>query len=194
MTECSITAETTTPPLELNRDDAERFLRALDPDATEFTFQVFDDDYSRKDRNLARIFHSTLAQVWHRLADLNRRGAGVFVTVNETDGEGRELKNMKRVRALFIDLDGAPLPETFHCKPHIVVESSRGRWHVYWRVSDCTLDQFTALQKRLIRHYGSDPKITDTTRVMRLPGFIHHKVDKHGIAKEPSVTRLDQAR
>jgi hypothetical protein len=29
--------------LEPNRADAERFLTILDPDATEFTFQVFDD-------------------------------------------------------------------------------------------------------------------------------------------------------
>jgi putative DNA primase/helicase len=178
--------------LELNRDDTERFLNALDPTATFFTFQTFDDDYSRKDKRLTRILHGTLERRWDLLTDLNQRGAGVFVTVNETDGEGRAAGNIERVRAVFVDLDGAPLPEAFHCKPHIIVESSPGRWHVYWRVKDCALDQFEGLQRRLLRHYGGDPKIVDTARVMRLPGFVHQKVDKHGVAVVPSVTRLDR--
>jgi hypothetical protein len=40
---------------------------------------------------------------------LNREGAGVFVTVNETDLKGRTAKNITSVRAVFVDLDGAPL-------------------------------------------------------------------------------------
>jgi hypothetical protein len=75
--------------LPLNRDDAETFLDALDPAARFFTFQTFDDNAERKDKQLTRILHGTLGARWNLLADLNRRGAGIFVTVNATDGEGR---------------------------------------------------------------------------------------------------------
>jgi hypothetical protein len=44
----------------LDRDTAERFLAALDPNATRFTFQTFDDDESRDDESLAQIHHGAL--------------------------------------------------------------------------------------------------------------------------------------
>jgi predicted P-loop ATPase len=191
-------------PPTLNRVDAETFLSALDRAAERFTFQTFDDDpASRKERAeknkerkkqgkpplkdpFARKWHGSLGKYWDNLAGLNQRGAGVFVTVCETDFEGREEKNITRVRALFIDLDGKPLPGSFHCQPHIIVESSPGRWHVYWLVKDCERNKFEALQKRLIDTYGSDESVHDLPRVMRMPGFFHRK-------GEPFLTRLIEA-
>src|SRR5262245_8402365 len=195
LTNISPSADVATTKLTLNRDDAEAFLAALDPAAAEFTFQTFDDNYKHKDANLTQILHGTLGRRWDLLTNLNRRGAGIFVTVNETDGGGRAAKNIKRVRALFIDLDGTPLPaeDAFHVKPHLIIESSPGRWHCYWLVTNCTLDEFKALQRRLIRNYDSDKSVHDLPRVMRLPGFIHQKVDKHGRASVPSLTRVAEA-
>jgi hypothetical protein len=43
---------------QLNRADAERFLAALDPHATRWTFQTFDDNKKRNDKKLARVFHA----------------------------------------------------------------------------------------------------------------------------------------
>jgi hypothetical protein len=57
-----------------------------------------------------RILHGTLAQHWNVLAQLNAQGAGVYVTVNQTNLRGRKTENIVRVRCLFLDLDGAPLP------------------------------------------------------------------------------------
>jgi RepB DNA-primase N-terminal domain len=157
-----------------DRATAERFLTALDPGG-KFTFQTFDDNADRKERELARHPYGTLAEHWNMLCRFNARGAGIFVTVNETDGGGRSAKNIIRVRACFVDLDGAPLPSSFHVNPHIVVESSPGRWHLYWLVKDCPLDQFSTVQKRLAAYYGGDKAVHDLPRVMRLPGFIHRK-------------------
>jgi hypothetical protein len=39
-------------------------------------------------------------------ARLNAGGAGVYVTVNQTNGKGRKATDIVRVRALFVDLDG----------------------------------------------------------------------------------------
>src|SRR5208337_3895469 len=50
-----------------------------------------------------------LADNFAELARLSARGAGVFVTVNRTDLKGRRKENIVAVRALFVDLDGAPI-------------------------------------------------------------------------------------
>jgi len=179
-----------TEPPTLNRADTEAFLRALDPSADKFTFQLIDDNAQRKDPRLGQIFNASLGLLYRPLVKFNQQGAGVFVTVNLTDGRGRDAENIVAVRALFADLDGAPLPQTFHCKPHIIVESSPGKFHIYWLTRDCKLDQFTPLQKRLLQLYGGDPKVIDLPRVLRVPGFLHQKVDKHGRASVPFCSRL----
>src|SRR5262249_48442467 len=77
------------PELKPDRDEAERFLAALDPSTDRFTFQTFDDNKERKDKSLARVLHGTLAQHFKTLVKLNERGAGIFVCVNVTDFKGR---------------------------------------------------------------------------------------------------------
>jgi hypothetical protein len=158
-------------------DQANRHLKLLDSAATEFEFRTFDDDKNRQDKSLTKTFFGTLAEHAAALQRLNQKGAGVFVVVNETDGKGRKAENIIRVRAVFIDLDGAPLPPVMaiRSKPHIVVETSPGKFHVYWLVEGLPLQDFTAVQKALIELFQSDDIIHDLPRVMRLPGFYHRK-------------------
>lgn len=152
---------------------AQAFLEAL---GTEFTFQTF-DDREQKRQHLSRVLHGTFAQHAGTLAALNRQGAGVFVMVNVGDGKGRKAANVQAVRAYFADLDSAPLDAVyaFALRPHFVLESSAGRWHAYWFVDDAPLDAFKATQQAIAERLGSDPKVCDLPRVMRLPGFIHCK-------------------
>lgn len=153
--------------------DAGRLLRLL---GQRHTFQTFDDS-AAKARRLSRILHGTLAEHADALASLNAQGAGVFVTVNETDGKGRRAESVTRIRALFVDLDGAPLApiHTAPLRPHAVVESSPGRFHAYWCIADCGLADFTPIQKALAARFDGDAKVHDLPRVMRLPGFDHRK-------------------
>jgi hypothetical protein len=152
-------------------------LLALDETAETFTFQTFDDNRRRKDKRLARILHGTLIDVWPELERLNRKGAGIFVTVNETDGTGRRLANIVRARAVFQEDDGAgkPLP----LEPHLLIESSPGKYHRYLLVEDLALDEFDAVQRVLVEDYGSDPNAKDRARVLRLAGFYHRKGAPH---------------
>ena len=119
---------TTLNPLQPDLKTALEFLNALEPNG-HFTFQTFDDRKSGKNSSLARVLHGTLAEHANALTDLNNRGAGVFVTVNKTDLRGRKLENIVSVRALFVDLDGAPLTPILdsQVEPNIIVESSPGR-------------------------------------------------------------------
>jgi hypothetical protein len=155
--------------------DAVLFLAALDPGARSFTFQTFDDNNNRKDPKLICILHGSFADLQLELERLNERGAGVFVTINETDGRGRKTENIERVRALFVDLDGAPLEPVLAASPHIVAESSPGRFHAYWLVVGMPLNDFSACQEAFIERFRSDRAVKDLPRVMRLPGFKHLK-------------------
>ena len=174
----SNTAETrrTNQSDEPDLDEAKRFLRCLDPEARSFTFQTF-DDYEPKDSRLARTLRGTLAEHADTLCDLNRRGAGVCVAVNINDGRGRARPNITSVRALFLDLDGAPLDPVHKCplRPHIQVETSPGRFHFYWLVSDFDLANYENTQRAVAKRFDGDPAVALLTVCARLPGFFHNK-------------------
>jgi hypothetical protein len=152
---------------------ASKFLHVLDPTTECFTFQTFDD--ASKKNELAKIIHSNLDHALPQLDTLQAEGAGIFVTVNETDGNGRKAENIVRIRAIFADCDGVDPLYMTNLKPHVLIESSPGRYHLYWRVSDCELDQFKRVQQAIAAKYGTDKTVCDLPRVMRLPGAWHQK-------------------
>lgn len=169
--------------LEPDMNQAQRYLTLLAGNEP-VTFQTFDDG-ATKNPKLARILHGNLEEHATTLSALNAQGAGVFVMVNRGDGLGRKAANVTGIRALFVDLDGAPLEPVLAAgvEPHITIESSADRYHAYWLVSDCALEQFTQLQAALAAKFNSDPKVKDLPRVMRLPGYWHKKA-------EPFQTRI----
>lgn len=154
---------------------ARAFLKRLDPGAERFTFQTFAD---RGDAP-AQVRHSSLDFLAASLGRTNQGGAGVFVTVNETDLSGRKAENIKRVRAVFADLDGSPLAAVYQCKlePSMVVETSPGRFHAYWLVEGLPLNQFEGVQRAIAARFDADKSCIDLPRVLRLPGFIHQKAE-----------------
>ena len=103
------------------------------------------------------------------------RGAGVFVMVQEGDGTGRNNAAVRRIRALFQedDGDGLKLP----VDPHIVVESSPGKFHRYLKLEGIDKPTFSSMMEVMIGQYGSDKNVKDLARVLRIPGFIHQKGD-----------------
>lgn len=160
------------PPTRSEQRDALKFAQTICGDIrTPQTWQTFAD---KKDGTTPpTVLHGSLYDVGPRLVRLNCDGAGVFLTVNQTDLRGRKRENIQRVRALFIDCDGTE-PTAWHLPPSMVVRSAHGP-HAYWVVSDCELRWFPTLQKRLAAFYGSDPVVHNLDRVMRVPGFAHNK-------------------
>ncbi len=69
---------------------ARRFLRLLDPEAAEFTFQTFGEGRSKDAAELRCIRHGSFDKLAEELVALNNSGTGIFVTVNETDLKGRQ--------------------------------------------------------------------------------------------------------
>ncbi|MBS9404792.1 DUF3987 domain-containing protein [Halomonas sp. TRM85114] len=172
------------PVAKVNESSANEFIKILG--GCDFSiFQTFDDK-EKKRRDLAQTFHGPLRDTHGQLIVLNKQGAGVFLCLNITDGAGRKAKNITSVRGLFADFDepqtlasmlsyieGAGLP-----KPTIVVETSPGKYHCHWLTQEpgeIALEEFKPLQQALARACGSDPSVCDLSRVVRLPGFMHHK-------------------
>lgn len=198
---CLVNTESRRADLTPNLAEAQCFLELLDP-AGVLTFQAFPEAKSSTAR--ATVLHGTLAEHGAQLEALNRAGAGIFVMVNAGDGEikpgartCRTEANVIRVRALFVDLDGAPLEPVlaFEEPPDLVVETSPGRWHAYWLVDDVELQEFSSFQKDMATHLGGDPAVCDLPRVMRLPGFWHlksetpflsHLIDTAILSMEPA--------
>ncbi|BCL34581.1 virulence-associated E family protein [Nostoc sp. MS1] len=155
---------------------AEAFINAI-VGGSAVTWQTFDDS-ENKDKALTQCWHDTLVSSWNKLQRLNDQGAGVFVTIQETDGTGkRTTDNITRVRALFIDCDNG-IPDSWHLQPSIIVNTSTNKCHAYWLLSEPVImsaEVFRSCQERLITHYESDKAIKDLARVMRLPGLLHNK-------------------
>ena len=156
------------------------FLAALAHDR--LTFQTFKDNEAGPPPIILHGPHHALTRKLH---DLNSRGAGIFLMVNHGDLQGRRAQNVTAITAYFADLDGAPIPPCWPAPPTALIESSPGRYHVYWRVTGAPLDQFERVQKHIALLLDSDPKVCDLPRVMRLPGYLHQKA-------KPFTTRILQ--
>jgi len=147
-----------------------------------FTFQLIPE--APDAATAPAVLHGRLGDVVNELAAANTQGCGVFVMVNRGDGvkrtgasSCRTNANVVGVRAVFVDLDGAPIKPVLSSSspPNWVVQSSPGRWHAYWLVHDCRLDEFSRVQAALAARFNGDPAVKDLARVMRIPGFAHQK-------------------
>ena len=156
-----------------NPKPAVRYIQALTGYyAASVTLQAFDDRPDKR-RELAVIRGGALADLWPWVESVQAQGAGVFCTVNATPPGKRTAADVEAVRALFCDFDGKQ-PPPWHLQPSMVIQSGHGK-HAYWLVDDCPVSAFSTAQKRLALHYGSDLKVHDLPRVMRLPGTLHQK-------------------
>jgi AAA domain/RepB DNA-primase from phage plasmid/Primase C terminal 2 (PriCT-2) len=173
---------------------AQQHLSVLAPPGSWFTFQVFDD---RAKHGYAEIIHGPFDEAMKRkLRAHNRKGRGIYVSVNETDFKGRKTENIVRIRAVFHELDAMKMAKgdaagaeilrngfAPELAPSIEVESSPGNRHNWILTDELSFDDYTAVQRRLIADHASDKDATDLPRVLRVAGFFHCK-------NEPVMVRL----
>jgi hypothetical protein len=122
-----------------------------------------------------------LAALTSKLDGLNKAGAGVFIAVNQFDGQ-RSKQNLTRVRGVHADFDGVSEDTLSAVRnllpPTIEVQSSRPEnCHFYWLLDGGEeMDTATAeaINRRLVE-LGADKAAVDVSRLLRLPGFRHMK-------------------
>ncbi len=121
----------------------------------------------------------------------NDDGCSVYAVINrcapEVEARTKNRKGATKahiigIRAAYVDFDTGTAAE-IHQKlaaaplgPSIVISSGLPKkLHAYWLLADLPVSDFERTQRALITRFGSDPKVTDTNRVMRLPGFVNTK-------------------
>jgi hypothetical protein len=161
-----------------------RYFKLLDKAATRFTYQVLIDDQSQADKFPQVVSAGVDDAV---IEELHDRGRAVYVTVNETDLEGRKSENIQRVRAVWRENDGGELPP-LPIEPSLIVETSPGHFHEYFLISgDWAADEqgradFAGAMARMVESYGCDKNAKDISRVLRVPGFLNRKYGGDGHA------------
>ncbi|MCG7548560.1 phage/plasmid primase, P4 family [Pseudoalteromonas sp. Of7M-16] len=139
------------------------------------TWQVFHDVKANRNEKLSAWFNCDIQNAADYLQQMQALQCGVYVCVNETDGQGRSADNVTRVRACFADFDGA-LEPNWPIAPTFVTKRDDTHGHAYWLINgECDTETFTALQKQIAIHSDTDHQVVDPCRVLRVPGTLHLK-------------------
>ena len=67
--------------------------------------------------------------------------------------------------------------------PNFVLDTSPGKHQVVWKVSGFSQDEAESLLHSLANKFGGDLAATDSTRVLRLPGFANRKLPEEFIVQ-----------
>ncbi len=157
---------------------ARAFIKALTgSEDSVVTFQAFYDPKGEKPpAGIAEIWHSTLEQSIEYIDYKQGQYAGIYVCINGTDLQGREIYNINNLRVLFADYDGQECPQ-WVIPPHFTQERDATHGHAFWLIDagDLTHDEWSILQKQVALFYNTDEQVTDPCRVARLAGTIHYK-------------------
>lgn len=138
----------------------------------------------------AEVIASPGFQAW--LADQNAAGSDVFIGMNPIkDGAySRTKENIKHIRHVYLDLDrngdeavNAIRHSTEVPPPSFVLDTSPGKHQVVWKVEGLSQRDAESLLRSLSNQFGGDPAATDSTRVLRLPGFTNRKLSEEFIVQ-----------
>jgi len=116
----------------------------------------------------------------------NKKGWGIFWTVNHFKDDERRIENLERITAWAVDVDskgGSKLEQCLRIKnaplePSMVIETKNG-FHIYYCVKEettATVANFNEIvAKRLVPYFNADRNAKDLTRILRASGYYHMK-------------------
>ncbi len=132
--------------------------------------------------NTAEAIASSKWQSWLRHANAN--GYDVYISQNTLDGSSphRRKQDVEAIRHVYLDLDqdGDRALKAIQAsdklpRPNFVIDTSPGKHQVIWKVEGMSQAEAEILMRAMAREFGGDPAATDSTRVLRLPGFYNKK-------------------
>jgi hypothetical protein len=125
----------------------------------------------------------------------DREGADVYVGMNplKPEARSRTKDDIVSIRHIYVDLDHegpkslASIEQSKAVpQPNYVFTTSPEKFQVIWKVEDMPQEHAEALLRAIARRFEGDPAATDSTRVLRVPGFRNTKYE------EPFVVRAEQ--
>ena len=121
-----------------------------------------------------------------RLRHANASRHEVYMGMNPVreSSHSRTKSDIAAIRHVYLDFDenGTAAVQSLMRRddvpePNYLVNTSGDRWQVVWKVEGFGIDDAERLMRHLARETGADPAATDSSRVLRLPGFLSHKHD-----------------
>lgn len=117
----------------------------------------------------------------------NKEKWDIFRTVNSFHGNSKASAELKELLYWFVDIDSDEalnIPEQkaemrqrlrkVPVFPTMVVESYRG-YHLYWKASGATKENYRNIEEALIKLLDGDKKVKDWSRILRLPNTTQYK-------------------
>jgi hypothetical protein len=124
-------------------------------------------------------------QQWLRFKN-EKQSADIYVGMNplKPEARARTKEDIHSIRHLYLDLDhdaerslAAVGQSNLVPPPNAVIATSPNKFQLVWRVEEFPQEQAEAVLRAMARKFGGDPAATDSTRVLRLPGFVNRKYD-----------------
>jgi RepB DNA-primase from phage plasmid len=140
--------------------------------------------------NAGRITEPSFQQWLHFKND--REGADIYVGMNplKPDSRTRTKDDILSIRHLYVDLDHEG-PKSLASieqskivpQPNYILTTSPGKFQVIWKVEEIPHDQAESLLRAMARRFGGDPAATDSSRVLRIPGFPNTKYEERFVVQ-----------
>ncbi|MGH9494858.1 MAG: DNA-primase RepB domain-containing protein [Candidatus Sulfotelmatobacter sp.] len=122
----------------------------------------------------------------------DREQCDIYVGMNplKPDARSRTKDDIRVIRHLYVDLDhegptslAAIQQSNLAPPPNHVLSTSPNKFQVIWRVDGVCRENAEALLRAMARKFGADPAATDSTRVLRLPGFLNRKYEENVVVR-----------
>jgi hypothetical protein len=121
-------------------------------------------------------------QAWLRHQNAGRFEVYLSMNALKDAARSRTKEDIAEIRHVYLDFDEngtaavqALLKRDDVPPPNYLVNSSPDKWQVVWKVDGFAHEDAERLMRHLVREFGADPAATDSSRVLRLPGFANHK-------------------
>lgn len=113
----------------------------------------------------------------HKQAEYLKTNKYVTVEVECTKAKKWYVKTRKTNEEIQGSKDSFLATYKEELKDSLIVETFSG-FHIYWLVSDCSIEMFEKVESALIGKFGSDPQVKNRSRILRIPGFLHQKYEE----------------
>jgi RepB DNA-primase from phage plasmid len=159
-------------------------------------------NFHPSDRVAVLVRSGTTGEVLQRIASADRiagasfqewlehknekESCDIYIGMNtlKPEAHSRTKEDIHTIHHLYLDIDhdgpGALTKiqqSNLVPPPNYIVNTSPQKFQVVWRAEGILQEQAEALQRAMARKFGGDPAATDSTRVLRLPGFINRKYE-----------------
>lgn len=143
----------------------------------------------------ARIAEPSFGEWLHDKNDKELYDVYVGMNALKPGARTRTKEDIHTVRHLYLDLDHdgpAALARIRESElmpgANYTINTSPGKYQLVWKVENVSPEQAEALLRVMARTFGGDPAATDSTRVLRIPGFKNRKYETEFLVRAEKHT------